>query len=355
MSVLVNSKNIYLSTQPSSILGGRDDTFNRFRACLNNIPLQTKNDQYAKISLIDFNAYRNFYLVHKYNNLVYVKCKLNTVQQPFTPIRLTSKDYGNITDIGLEFAKKLTTYFDGLGGAVNIIDPVAADISPSDNYIKGQTGNGVFGVTLKNTGGVAHTISDVIIQTRNYENVADPDDFGDSYALLGGERLSQASDTAFSFTANTTAVASDITITGLYPMQLSTNAYLYLNCAEVQTNLESENFSAAANLNNDTHIVGSQILAKIPIQNQFASIKSDMSTPHFIFSDNRNISELMFSITDQHGRTIDTTSFNDIETKGNLFCEMTINYQVYTKGIGQPQNNNVEQNIIGRIQNGGIS
>lgn len=356
MSVLVNSKNIYLSTQPSSILGGRDDTFNRFRMCLNNIPLQTKNDQYAKISLIDFNAYRNFYLVHKYNNLVYVKCKLGGVQQPFTAVRLTSKDYGNITDIALEFATQLANYFSGLVG-VNIVAPVLADVSPANNYVKGQTGNGIFNVTLVNTGAAAHGITEVIIQTRNYEvaGAVNGDDFGDSYALLGGERLSEQSDTAFSFVADSTSDASEIEITGLYPMQLSTNAYLYLNCAEVQTNLESENFSAAKNLNNDTHIVASQILAKIPIQNQFASIKSDMSTPHFIFTDNRNISELMFSITDQHGRQIDTHTFNDIETKGNLFCEMTINYQVYTKGIGQPQNNNVEQNIIGRIQSGGIS
>jgi len=60
-------------------------------------------------------------------------------------------------------------------------------------------------------------------------------------------------------------------------------------------------------------------------------------------SDNRNISELFFRITDSHGRQIPAADAFQ-STLGNLFVEMTINFSVYTKGIGQPQNNNIENN-----------
>ena len=53
MSILLSSKNIYLSTQPSGNLSNVDDGINKFRACLNNIPLQSGANQYGKISLID--------------------------------------------------------------------------------------------------------------------------------------------------------------------------------------------------------------------------------------------------------------------------------------------------------------
>ena len=68
MSVLLSSKNIYLSTQPAGNLSNIDDQINKFRACLNNVPLQTGINQYGKISLVDFHMYRNFYNVNETNN-----------------------------------------------------------------------------------------------------------------------------------------------------------------------------------------------------------------------------------------------------------------------------------------------
>ena len=355
MSILVNSKNIYLSTQPSSILGGgRDDSFHRFRACINNTPLQTGQDQYAKISLIDFNMYRNFYLINKFNNIVYA-----TWTQGGNPrsanVIIPARDYKTIGEVAAAFEVRLRAALN-----LHTLQQLDLDgaVSPEATYDKGQTGTGILNINFKTNAGGAHGITNLKLQTRQYVSntgdvAVDELTFGSSYAILGGKRIAAADENANSFTVDDTTDADKISVAGFYPMQKSTNAYLYLRCAEVVTNLESENFKGAQNLTQDTHIVSSTILAKIPVQPAFAAISSDMDTPHFIFSDNRNISELMFSITDEHNRRIDT--IDGIELDGNLFCEMTINYQVLTKGVGQPNNRNVEQNIMGVIQTQGVS
>ena len=62
-------------------------------------------------------------------------------------------------------------------------------------------------------------------------------------------------------------------------------------------------------------------------------------------TDNRNISQLFFQVVDQHGRhlpAIDT----DQATLGNLHLEMTLNFSVYSRGVGQEQNFNIENNAL---------
>ena len=357
MSVLVNSKNIFLSTQASGNLGGgSDDSFHRFRMCLNDVPLQTGNGQYAKLTLVDFNMYRNFMLVNKFNNRFVMSYKYNGGAIAPVVITLETKDYADVGAIAAEFQSIVMTQ---LNITINAAagNPLAAGaVSPALGFEKGDTGTGIINLTLTSPAG-NHLITDIVIQAQNYYDATTLDNngaslsFGSSYALLGAKRVSEANAATNSFT--TTAATNTITIAGFYPMQRSTNSYLYLRCLESNRNMESENFKGAMNLQNDTHIVSSTILAKIPIQNEMVSFAGDLDNPYFYMTDTRNISEILFAITDEHNRRIDT--IDDQELLGNMFCELTLNYSVFTKGISQPVNNNVEQNIIGVIQRQGIS
>ena len=82
------------------------------------------------------------------------------------------------------------------------------------------------------------------LQTQQFYDPSDDTRFGDSYALLGGIRITRDS-TESSFTIDTTTTADEIVITGHFPMQRSTTQYLYLSCSENTSNLESQNLSAA--------------------------------------------------------------------------------------------------------------
>ena len=68
MSVLVASKDIYLSTQQSGAPGTTDQVFSRFRMCLNTNPLVCDNSEQTRLSVTQFNSPRQFYDIHQYNN-----------------------------------------------------------------------------------------------------------------------------------------------------------------------------------------------------------------------------------------------------------------------------------------------
>jgi len=324
MSVLVSSQDIYLSTQQSGSPAGAgsDDGFNRFKMCLNTAPLTTADNEMARLLLTQFSAYRNFYYVNDFNNRVDLTYDHGGSSYAAV-INLTKQDYANIGDIAAEFSAKLIAIFAG----VATFTIKAGTQQPVAGYTKGSSGTGIFGVTLE-TSGAAHGITNVKLQTRQYVASGIPAMFGDSYALLGGKRVGAADATAESFTAANGA-ADELVITGFYPMQRTTTQYLYMHVSENTTNLQSQNYSAAQNVP-DTHIVSSNIIAKIPINNEIIGFQQDTSSPFFVELDNRHISEMLFEMKDHHGRTIDQLA--DISKEGNLFSDMVLTYEVYAKG-----------------------
>jgi len=203
----------------------------------------------------------------------------------------------------------------------------------------------------------APAVSSIVLQMRNY-NVGEepiteenlPVNFSDSYALFGGKRVTSETDTRNSYTVNVSG--QEFTFNAPYPMQTSTMPFVYLRCAEVLDNLESENYQAGTLNGSDTHITGSNILGKIPVGimgdgdgDEVIQYLGDIDTPYFILSDNRVIIELFFFLTDEHGRTL--PAVDDLQTTlGNLFCNMTINFTTYSRGNTQVVNNNIENNNL---------
>ena len=103
-------------------------------------------------------------------------------------------------------------------------------------------------------------------------------------------------------------------------------------------------------------MVGSQIMAKIPVSNEVCAWQSYSShCPYFVNSTNRNISEVMFELVDHHGRII-PKSASTIETDGNLFSDLTLKVDTYAVGgnehtLNTPvKNYNYETNQIKQIQ-----
>lgn len=353
MSVLISSQDIYVSTQQSGSASaqGSDDGFNRFRIAMNSNPLTTGNNQYGRLSVTQFSAYRNFFYVNEWNNKVWVTCVKGGAAKNAV-IELTKQDYGSIGDIAADFSTKLIAAFLAMTGVTFTVKTDTQN--PIAGYIKGDTGTGIFGVTLET--GSAHGISSIKIQTRQYLQdstlgasvpAQGAYGFNDSYALLGGKRIGVQDATANSFTI--TEAGTEITVTGFFPMQRTTTQYLYMSCSENTSNMESQNISAAQPLS-DSHIVSSSIIAKIPLNDTLLGFQQDQSTPFFVELDNRHISEILFEIKDHHGRTIDTIA--DSTTDGNMFSDMVFNWEVYSRG-GNPhelkapvKTFNIEQNTM---------
>ena len=363
MSILVHSRDIFLSTQQSGSPGTGDQTFSRFRMCLNSAPISCESGQQTKLSLTQFSCFRNFYYINQYNCRVDVTYVEGGVQKT-KAFLLDKKDYGNIGDIAAEFALKLKDCF---GGTTSIN---AGTTLPAVGFNIGETGDRVLSVSLSN---LPATIESVVIQTRQHDGASvtagDTDvtggtvdgiacpSFGDSYVILGGKRIAtpDTSITAQSFDITHARFGTDLTLKGFYPMQKTSMQYMYLRCSEAADNLQSQNLGEDSDVQ-DSHMVGSQIMAKIPVNNEVCAWQSYSShSPYFVNSSNRNISEVMFELVDHHGRPI-PKSASTIETDGNLFSDLTLKVDTYAVGgnehtLNTPvKNYNYETNQIKQIQ-----
>ncbi len=346
MSVLLSSKNIFLSTQPSGNLSNVDDGINKFRACLNNIPLQSGLNQYGKISLIDFHMYRNFYKVNQTNNTFFMEVTPASGDKIYKTCTIPPGDYRLGEELSTAVANEVKRAFATIDG--QSLSSVGTILPTTDRRVN-QNGTGILDFVLTPQNNSA--ISDIKFQCRNYnsgKNTGADGDYNDSYALLGAKRVTQADASLPAFTTESLSVApgkvaNTWQIKGYYQMQDATIPYVFLRCSEVLENLESENYRLGEGTTTDTHIIQSTTLAKIKVGLEEVEFLGDTSTPYSIMTDNRNISQLFFQCVDQHGRSLPAID-KDQTTLGNLFLDMTINYSVYSRGVGQPENTNIENN-----------
>jgi len=330
--VLTETRNIWLSTQQSGALSSDTSTFNRFKMCLNSNVLRCGQDQFQRISLTQFNCHRTWYNINKWNNLFILKYKIGGVQQTPIEVKLTEQDYSSIGKVAEELSTKLKAALDGIGVTTFTID--VATRKPAASFSLGDTGTRYFYVKL--TGAGAHTMTNVVLQCPQYYKSGSGDIyFNDSYVLSGGSRITEETDvtsSSFKVVDNGTIIQ----LTGRFPMVLNTMPYLYILCAQASENLESQNLSNF-NAGIDTHIIDSQIIAKVPVQNEYCAYDGDDSSPFYINTTNKAISEVLFRVTDHHGRPIaqpdDATGEGEnIETAGSLHSDLCIRCEVYQIG-----------------------
>lgn len=328
--VLSSTKAIFGSTQQSGSVGSALSTFSRFKICFTSTPLTCGNNQVNVIKLIQFNAHRNWYTVNKYNDKVIVRYKKGGVEQTPITINITNQDYDSIGDVATQFATQLNTELGTVQGSGGF--GANANQTPADNQRTGDTGKRSFSFDM--TSAATLTLSDIRVQFPQFRDSNDDTDFNDSYVLLGGKRITDPNDTTTS-SLKVTIAGNKITFQGAFPMQLHTQPFMYLSLNVANSNLQT------ANLGNqhaaiDEHVVNSCFLAKIPAQQNFCSVQFDESTPYYVSTSQRSVTELLFQCLDGHGRVFpfidDVGDGDNIETQGNLFSDMVIRHEVMDIG-----------------------
>ena len=330
--VLSQTKAIFTSTQQSGSVGSALSTFSRFKICFTSTPLTCGNGQVNVIKLINFSAHRNWYTVNKFNSKFifrYVKSGGENVGE----FNLTHKDYSSIGAVATEFRTQLLA---ALTTAQGSAFGVAADITPTANQNTGDTGKRSF--AFNTTSSSTLTLSNIRVQFPQFSDTTDETDFNDSYVLLGGKRISDPTDTTTS-SLKVTIAGNKITFQGAFPMQLHTQPYMYLSLNLSNDNLQTANLGNAKAAS-DQHVSSSCLLAKIAVQNNFCAAEFDESSPYYISTSQRSVTELLFQCLDSHGRQFpfidDVGDGDDIEKSGNLFSDMVIRHEV--KDIGSDGN-----------------
>tara|TARA_R110000823_G_scaffold76963_1_gene175786 strand:- start:872 stop:2008 length:1137 start_codon:yes stop_codon:yes gene_type:complete len=344
--VLSTTKGIFASTQQSGSVGSALSTFSRFKICFTSTPLTCQQGQVNKISLIQFNAHRNWYTVNASNSKVYVRyLKGGSSTELKESFDLEHKDYASIGDVAAEFTIKMKALLTSAalqGGAFG--EP--ANVVPAAGQRTGQTGKRSLSFDITSTGTLV--LSSIRVQFPQFRKsegnppgfnedgtlIAD-NDFSDSYVLLGGKRVTDPND-LITNSMKVDIVGNKITFAAPFPMVLQTQPYMYLSLNISNDNLQTANLgNVGADISE--HVTSSCFLGKIPVQNEYCAIQLDESTPYHMTTNQRIVTSLLFQCLDSHGRAFafinDTgEAGNDIETQGNLFSDMVIRHEVLDIG-----------------------
>ena len=294
---IVNSFNIFIDTEKSSLVGDRTSQGDDVKIHFEGQTIEAKDGELIRISLLNFTMFNNTYMVNQNNGRFNVRGTDGTAFNQ--TISIAHKNYLNLKDLATAFATALATELTSQTVAhsfeLTSIAPATLTMGSTDDRLLDIT------LTAKNVGGstIAHGLTQLHIQI--------PESVGDSYCLLGGLRQDDTTDTTFNslnITASSLeAGATTIRVQGYFPMQRLTDPYVYLRCNNAQNGLEMSVLSNDRGSYN-ADIINSDILAKVFKDVEFINYISATGEEYFMNLQQRKLSNLRLFLTDSKGRKL---------------------------------------------------
>ncbi len=300
---IVNSFNMFIDTEKSSIVGDRQSKGDDVQIHFEGQSIVGGDGENIRLSLLNFNMFNNIYTINVNNSRFTVRgladAGSSTPNNFFDELFIPRKNYKTINEIAAEFAEVLKPYL--LARANPLVGQWTSvtlrEINGAGPAV-GETGDRLLDVTLtsKTVGGIAtaHGITGFTIQMEEAT--------GETYCILGGNRQDDTSDITFS-SLKITTTANEIKIQGYYPMQRTSDPYVYLRCNNAQSGLETSVLSSdRGRLPND--VVNSDILARMFRDTEYITYESATGEEYFINLQTRKLSNLRLFLTDSKGRPL---------------------------------------------------
>ena len=294
---IVNSFNIFIDTEKSSLVGDRTSQGDDVKIHFEGQTIEAKDGELIRISLLNFTMFNNTYMVNQNNGRFNVR---GTDGVAFNQtVSIAHKNYLNLKDLATAFAQALATELTSQTIAhsfeLTTINPATLTMGSTDDRLLDIT------LTAKNISNstIAHGLTQLHIQI--------PESVGDAYCLLGGLRQDDTTDTTFDSLKVTAASievgATTVTIQGYFPMQRLTDPYVYLRCNNAQNGLEMSVLSNDRGSYN-ADIINSDILAKVFKDVEFINYISATGEEYFMNLQQRKLSNLRLFLTDSKGRKL---------------------------------------------------
>ena len=325
-SVSVNSFNLFVDNERAI---SSDSTGSNYVISLNEAPIMAGDNQFLRLTLMDFNMYRTWSNVNVNNNVIRVYQSQNLATPPLTGGGTVAGSPGTLAlgylqldvgspetryDLALSWANSLASLLQSHIGAVGLgtLAVSVTTIKPVQNptYPVNQI---EFDLVWTPGTQAGHGLTD--LDLRCYL------DDGDAFELLGGNRVKNPLDvTSLSFETDVTTSATVITVRAPYSCQLSTQSHVYLRTDAQNTNLQTSSYNAISwsNGSGGSAIAASRLMAKITIQNDFASFNSSTSKEFQLDIQSKQLTSLRLFITDSHSRPVPLEFNKNITATGAL-------------------------------------
>jgi len=348
---VVNSFNLFVDTEKSSILGDGNSKGDDVNIHLEGSTIVANDGEMIKLTLTNFEMFNNLYHIDANNSRFQTKITQDAspIPPPTEILRdLTRKNYATLGDIAIDFANIIGNVIEQATTAAHVVllidikNTVQKGFLPYDtktgqNYNFPTGGGGAFTAvpnsfvkpTPLNLGATSNRLLDITFQVTdagfiphahliNQLYIQFLGSQGDCYTILGGRRqdsadaLFQSLDITLSapnpfpligLGANNTRIR----IRGFFPMQRMSDPYVYLRCGSSQNGgLEMSilSDSAITSASNNSDITTSNILAKLKRDVEFITYDNGMGDEYFINLQQRKLSSLRFNLTDSKNRPL---------------------------------------------------
>ena len=359
---VVNSFNLFIDTEKSSILGDGNSRGDDVNIHLEGSTIIANDGEMIKLTLTNFEMFNNLYHVDANNSRFQTRCGTDALITP-SPVErdLTRQNYATLGDIAIDFANiignvinQATTpahkvlvvdmknvvqqgfvpYDTETGQNYTIANSVVTSVGGS--FVKptplslAATGNRLIDITFQTFQGTSANHPHIIAKM-NIECLGTQ---GDCYAILGGIRQDKSGSAFNSLEVDLNpdglanpALSTKIRVRGYFPMQRTTDPYVYLRCSSSQNGgLEMAilNDSAITSTSNNSDITTSNIIAKLKRDVEFITYDSGMGDEYFINLQQRKISSLNLSLTDSKNRKLGRIRNATVGTAAGYMNESTI-------------------------------
>ena len=327
---VVNSYNLFIDSAKD--VGGGAGKGDSFSLQLGADSIQAQDGQFLRLTLQEFSMYTNFYMVNINN------CRFRlTDDTAATELLLAQQNYKNVADVADNFAATLAAQLTADAGGVTC---TPSNVTPASGTALNATSDRIVSFDLD----FASPHSFTVFRVQCFGEV------GDSYALLGGNRIDDPASTASSFKCEIVSTTK-LRLTAFYPGQRSTEQHVYLRCSQQNNGIETAVLSDATGPYL-AQTLSSNIMAKIPINYETTSYFANADKEFFINLQQRRLSTLTLFLTDARNRplgrqagsasgtaagsqTAGVLNSNLQSTQGNLFFTATIRIDVVQASFPQ--------------------
>ena len=307
--------NLFIDSSRNRAAGSKGDDYS---INLQDSGVQAGNGEYIRLSLDNFSMAKTFSNTNRTNNRfsVHAQNATNSANLMGMVGAVSKFHYKDTNKLASDFSAVLKNVLLGMGqnaGSTarnaDILDllPVDPNTGSDDNIISFRL---LFKDDLNSTAAsprgnaVDHGLQNVRVQFDS--------DMTDSYALLGGDRVTGTSTTAYtdmrkSIDVDTTTHTDAIIVNCRYPAQLQTTRHVYIRAPYLNnTNIETHGLQGPG----DSHVsdtAHSDILgrAEIPFdKNTYISYTAQTGREYFLNLHQKNLPNLRIKLTDQHNRPL---------------------------------------------------
>ena len=299
-AVVLNAFNLFIDSERSTQHGHGQSKGDSVHLHLEGQSVEAREGEQIRLSLTNFTMFNNMHHVDATNRRLQLHCTGGGGPgSTSATLLLTRQNHAHLHSLAVDFANVLATQLASdattLGAAAGAfvivggepaVQPVATGLHASDTRL--------LDFTLEyQVAGVAanHQLTGVVVQTDA--------DSGEAYQLLGSRRVDVADTVTQSL--KITLGAQDVRVQGLFPMQRSSDPYVYLRCGNVSNGLE---MSVLGGGTAGPDVQNSNILAKIFRDVEYCSFQASTGMDYFLNLQTRTLSHLHLFLTDSKGRNI---------------------------------------------------